>query len=132
MAERLEVSQEDSMRILGFEKKWPKLQNDSFTTFRFSRRDKDWGVTELVQIVINPRSRNREELGTARIVNKMPLRVFPPSFPFDYRLVTEEEAVADGFPDLKAMQLWMWHRYKGRLVEEPMNKLTLEWESSKL
>lgn len=118
------------MRILGFEKKWPKLENDSFTTFRFPRRDKDWEVTELVLIVIKPRSKDREERGVARIVNKVPRRVFPPSS--DYiataSLITEEEAIADGFPDVRAMQLWMWDRYKRRLFDEPMNKLTLVWE----
>jgi len=118
------------MRILGFEKKWPKLQNDSFTTFRFPRRDNDWYVSELVQIVIKPRSKNREELGIARIVNKVPRIILPP-YKYDYRNITEAEAIADGFPDVKAMQEWMWDRYKGRLVEGPMNKLTLVWERHK-
>jgi len=118
------------MRILGFEQKWPKLQNDSFTTFRFPRRDKDWSVTELVQIVIKPRSKDREECGVARIVNKVPCRIFLPAYPGGASLVTEAEAITDGFPNLKAMQLWMWDRYKRRIFNEPMNKLTLVWERS--
>jgi len=30
------------MRILGFSKKWDKLKDPEFTTFRFERKDKDW------------------------------------------------------------------------------------------
>jgi len=122
------------MRILGFEKKWPKLESDFFSTFRFERKDKDWGLNEFVQIVIKPRSKDREEMGIAKIVRKEPRRIFPPKARFspdepqiNEPQISDGEAIADGFPGIKAMQLWMWDRYKRRLFDEPMNKLTLVW-----
>lgn len=66
------------MRILGFSRKdwinylngnW-KREEEIFTTFRFTRRDRDWEVGELVQIVIKPRTKGREPLGIAKIVSK--------------------------------------------------------------
>lgn len=61
------------MRILGFSQKWHKLNNGIlFTTFRFPRKDKDWEIEEVVQIVYKPRSKQREPLGIARIIRKEP------------------------------------------------------------
>jgi len=61
------------MRILGFSKKWAKLNNKLlFTTFRFPRKDKDWEIEEVVQIVYKPRSKEREPLGIARIIPNPP------------------------------------------------------------
>jgi len=51
------------MRILGVSKKWDKLKNEMlFTTFRFPRKDRDWAVEEVVQLVYKPRSKEREIL----------------------------------------------------------------------
>ncbi|GAI28941.1 unnamed protein product [marine sediment metagenome] len=70
-------------------------------------------------------------LGTAKITNIYAIRIWPEPIPdpiCPIGAVTEEEAKADGFPNLKAMQLWMWDRYKQKAVNQPMNKLTLEWQ----
>lgn len=118
------------MRILGFTKRWDKLEQAEFTTFRFPRKDKDWRIGEQVQIVYKPRSKEREILGLAEVVDIHATRVFPESIPdpiCPIGSVTEGEAMADGFLSLKAMQLWMWDRYKRRIVNEPINKLTLQW-----
>lgn len=64
---------------MGFQKQWinhltgkPKLSEDEFTTFRFPRKDKDWEVGEVVQIVLKPRTKERIPLGEALIVSKEP------------------------------------------------------------
>ena len=107
------------MRILGFSKKWGKLQQPEFTTFRFERKDKDWGVNEVVQIVYKPRSKEREVLGMAKIVGRKSKHI-----PVD---VAEQEAIEDGFPN--CFQMWLWFRetYGRRKMYQPMNKLTLVW-----
>ena len=100
------------MRVLGFSKKWDKLSGIEFTTFRFPRKDRDWSVGEEVQIVFKPRSKEREQLGTARIISKE----------FRYPLaITEEEAIKDGFNN--ALEMWVW--LKKPKNDTPMNKLTL-------
>jgi len=103
------------MRILGFSKKWPKLQNNTFTTFRFKRKDRDWEVGEVVQIVYKPRSKNREVLGVAEIVTK------------EVRLGAkdDEEARADGFQDCRDMEAWMTKTYGVAKTWQPMHKLML-------
>lgn len=111
------------MRILGFEKKWPKLENDFFTTFRFPRRDKDWEVTELVQIVYKPRSKEREILGIARIINKDERQFLS----FGQFEISDTEAREDGFTGYVEMKDWFFKQYGERIFNEPMNKLTLAW-----
>jgi hypothetical protein len=111
------------MRILGFSKKWPKLTQQEFTTFRFPRKDADWQPGEKVQIVLHPRSPKREPLGIAVIVKK------------EIRLdgteatnVTHEEAIEDGFIDVNDMEKWMIKTHGERRVWlKSMNKLTLQW-----
>ena len=111
------------MRILGFSQKWPKLQQEEFTTFRFPRKDKDWEVGERVQIVYRPRSKSREILGMAQIVDK--------ELKLDGTIetdVTKEEARADGFDSVQEMRQWMKKTYgEERLWIGHMNKLTLRW-----
>ena len=102
------------MRILGFSKKWDKLQEPEFTTFRFARRDRDWEVGEVVQIVYKSRSKNREPLGIARINYKEFVRI---------KDITEDEAIKDGFHN--ALEMWIY--LKKPKVSEPINKLTLRW-----
>ena len=59
------------MRILGFSEKWAKLLEGTFTTFRLERRDTDWQVGEVVQVVYKPRRKGGgEKLGVAKIVDK--------------------------------------------------------------
>jgi|GEM_PF-1356790 len=117
------------MRILGFSKHWDKLNQESFTTFRFFRKDKDWALGEIVQIVIKPRSKNRVVLGTAQIV-KGDLRKLDTIF-VQYR-PTEAEARADGFENLQAMNEWFRDIYGSRIFVEPINKFTLKWVSREI
>ena len=97
------------MRILGFSKKWDKLNKQwferdrhTFTTFRFPRRDKDWEIEELVQIVYKPRSKEREPLGIARIIRKQEKDLRKKYYGFgdickDADVITPSEAYEDGF-----------------------------------
>ena len=113
------------MRILGFSQKWPKLEQEEFTTFRFPRRDRDWQVGEQVQIVIHPRKKGGgEHLGIAKIIKKE-LRKIATAHS-EYR-PTEQEAVEDGFENLKTMNEWFRDTHGSRIFQEPVNKLTLKW-----
>lgn len=122
------------MRILGFSKKWPKLKQPIFTTFRFRRRDRDWEVGEVVQVVYKPRSKDREPLGVAEIVSKEPRRAAKHGCLLPDPCISNEEAERDGFQGTieKAayfvMWEWLWDTHSpGRLFKEPINKLTLRW-----
>ena len=119
------------MRILGFSKKWSKLSQPEFTTFRFARKDKDWEVGELVQIIYKPRSKDREKLGIAEITRKESRNmVRARRNEWVIPTITEEEANADGFENYMQMWFWLFDTYGGqRLIHEPMNKLTLRWEA---
>ena len=121
------------MRVLGFSKRWQKLSNPEFSTFRYPRMDRDWGVGEVVQVVIQPRRKGGgDKLGCAEIINnevrELDAQYFemvkgdcPP-------LVTDVEAQADGFAGLDDMITWMEKTY-GRLDwMSRMNKLTLTWQ----
>ena len=116
------------MRVLGFSKKWPKLLQPSFTTFRFSRRDRDWEVEELVQIVIQPRSKGGgERLGTAEIMSKE-LRRAAPFYGLAGLEITKAEAIEDGFGNQSEMIAWLIgaHGFQ-RVSTEQLNKLSLRW-----
>ena len=118
------------MRVLGFSRKSDKLNNDTFTTFRYGRGDKrDWQIGELVQIVITPRSKERIKLGIAKITSKevVELNAY---FAEVGRLVTDTEAIADGFSSRKDMIQWMQKTYGLDYVSR-MNKLTLKYTSKK-
>ena len=106
------------MRILGFSKKWSKLNGDTFTTFRFPRKDKDWQTGEHVQIVFKPRIKEREVLGEAYILSKDKRWV---------RDISTKEAIIDGFDLSFEAKVWFMDTYGERVDEEPMNKLTLKW-----
>jgi len=113
------------MRILGFSRKWDKLKNDTFTTFRFKRRDADWFVGEVVQVVYKPRSKKRDILGTAEIICKEP-RGIVQEYNLDAPKITEQEAKEDGFTDFAEMYNWLAKAYGFEAVNtRPMNKLTL-------
>lgn len=127
------------MRIISFCKYWDKLQNKEFTTFRFPRKDKDWYVGEIVQVYYKNRSKQRQALGTAEILSKEFRAMARYGDKTGYPCITNDEAIADGFPDAidaygnhKSGYFFMWeflwdnYRFK-RLSNEPMNKLTLVW-----
>ena len=115
------------MRILGFSRKWDKLNNKEFTTFRYPRGDKDWQIGEEVQVVFQPRRKGGgEKLGTAKIIKKEG-RELSPFFADELQLVSYAEAVADGFPSgLEEMVAYMEKQY-GLDYISCMNKLTLKW-----
>jgi len=127
------------MRVMGFSKKWDKLNQPEFTTFRFPRKDKDWQIGEQVQVVYKPRSKDREVLGIAEIKNSeprspvklAPIKGLPP--------ISDTEAEIDGFKGKNnrygvwvspyfIMWEWLWEVYGvRRLMSEHLNKLTLRW-----
>ena len=129
------------MRILGFSKLWSKLDNDlSFTTFRYPRKDRDWEVEEVVKVVFKPRSKDRKELGIARIIRKDKKDTskrwsYYPSFQKNTPdMIDPSEAEADGFTgmhgggDVTKMLDFFRESYGYRFYQEPiMNKLTLYW-----
>lgn len=107
------------MRILGFSKRWQKLSNPIFTTFRFTRKDRDWQSGEQVQVVYKPRSKEREYLGVAEILNKESRHILTVSG------LSDTEARDDGFSNRDDMFQWLVKTYSG--LPETMNKLTLRW-----
>ena len=124
------------MRILGFSKKWGKLNQDVFTTFRFPRKDRDWEVEELVQVVYKPRSKERRILGIARIIRKEPKNLnknFNYYSPNTLDTITPQEAEDDGFTgmhgggDTKKMRQYFVDTYGYSKCKEAINKITLYW-----
>lgn len=128
------------MRILGVSELWSKLLKDNWTTFRFPRRDRDWEVGEVVQVVFKPRSKDRGILGQARINQKDPRWVMFPDESFmicekirenpkldHVYFVSECEAKLDGFENRRQMFDFMIKRYDIRVYDEPMNRLVLSW-----
>ena len=108
------------MRILGFSKMWQKLDQETFTTFRFPRKDKDWYVGEVVQIVYKPRRKGGgERLSAAEIIDKEQRYVEA------YSDLSNEEARVDGFTCRDDMLNWLQKTYNGRHTYERMNKLIL-------
>jgi len=125
------------MRILGFSKKWDKLTNNTFTTFRFKRRDRDWEVGEIVKVFYKPRRKGGGEFfGTAKIVSKEQRAMAWHGDKTGLTKILNEEAIEDGFSDegnkIAYFSMWefLFDNYGGeRLLNEPMNKLTLIWLS---
>jgi len=132
------------MRILGFSKKWGKLNKQwfqrelhTFTTFRYPRRDRDWEVEEVVQVVYKPRSKEREPLGIARIIRKERKDLSKDCYGYPYRrdamndpeCILPPEAEEDGFTsrhgggDVRALIGFVKDWSRGNIV----NKLTLYW-----
>jgi hypothetical protein len=111
------------MRVLGFSKKWDKLNDKTFTTFRFPRKDRDWSVGEQVQIVFHPRGKDREIIGCAEIIEKLSC-LFRPTI--GYYMPTDEDARADGFKDYPAMAEWFEQTYGDIIYSKPINRLTLK------
>lgn len=113
------------MRILGVTEYWPKLKKPRWSTFRLERRDWPWEVGEVVQVVYKTRSKEREVLGVAKIVEKEPKRFFEGQ-PGGAEITTQE-AIEDGFISVGDMMLWMLKAHGSRVRREPLNKLTVEW-----
>lgn len=117
------------MRILGFSEKWDKLNRSEFTTFRFTRKDRDWRVGEVVQVVFKPRTKGREMLGVAEIIGKERRWVGWGVSRVGSLVwaVSHKEAVEDGFTGVLEMVNWMTKAHRDRNNREPMNKITLRW-----
>lgn len=130
------------MRILGVSQLWPKLAKPGWTTFRFPRRDRDWAVGEVVQVVYKPRSpkaTTRGVLGIAEIVKIEQRWVVYPVGSFildllhgkhwdDVLFVSNDEAEIDGFSSREEFIIWISLKYGGaRTYEEPMNRISLKW-----
>ncbi len=109
------------MRILGFSKKWDKLNHLEFTTFRYRRKDadkgRDWHNGETLKIVYHPRHEH-EVLGIAEVIRKETKQC---------QMITEEEAIADGFQDIGEMMEFL--NPKSPAGMQLINKLTLRWLS---
>ena len=123
------------MRVLGFNQRWPKLNLDKpvelrpdFGTFRFTRKDRDWQVDEIVEVVIHPRKKGGgEHTGIAEIFDKEPRNMTLASGNNSIPMVTEQEAKSDGFTSVEDMQLWMQKSHPDHAYYEPMNKISLRW-----
>ena len=114
------------MRILGFNKKWDKLNNIEFTTFRFPRKDKDWQAGEVVQIVVQPRRKGGgDKLGNARILEKEQKWIV--NWFSGECGVSEDEAQTDGFLNRYDMLHWLEKTYGTRHYYNTMNILLLRW-----
>ena len=118
------------MRILGFQKMdWrnkvnstDKLCNPEFTTFRLTRKDRDWGLGEVVQVVFKPRSKERKVLGEAVIIKVDPKE----HFGLYENRITDVEARADGFNKGYELESFLFYR-PGDRDRKTANKLTLKW-----
>lgn len=119
------------MRILGFtkvdwqnyERHYPKLLLSTFTTIRLPRFDKQYQENEELQIVLQPRSKDRLPLGIARVIG-VELRSF-------YQDYSEAETRSDGFPTRSNLHLYLIrqsyaHPKKRHLGQESL-KITLKW-----
>ena len=106
------------MREISFAKRWEKLEEPEFTTFRMQRRDKDWQLGERVKVVYHARQKDREVLGIADIVRMEEV---------DLKLITLNEAVGDGFQSVAEMVTWLLEVHGARLKQVPLHKLTLQY-----
>ena len=81
---------------------------------------------ELVQVVFHNRSKDREYLFNAEIINKEAKRISP-AIKNSYPLITEDEAINDGFLSLGMMMAWFLKTYSRKTDRfiGPLNKLTL-------
>lgn len=120
------------MRIISFNKMWNKLSDKEFTTFRYPRADKDWFIGEFVQVYFKSRSQDRKKLGEAIIISKEVRELdsfFTDGiavFSTGDKLITEEEAVEDGFVSVRNMTDYMEKQYGLDYISR-FNKLTLRW-----
>lgn len=124
------------MRELGFSRKdWmnyltgkPKLQEDHFFTFRLPRKDTDWKEKETVRVVYQPRSKDREVLGTAKIIFIEPKFFFCcPNGLFEERIINDRDAKRDGFRTSHEMYLTMVKMHGKEKCEGLFNKLSVRW-----
>lgn len=113
------------MRELGMSEMWPKLEQNIFTTFRFTRKDTDWAENEVVKVVYRPRSKERKVLGIA-IINKKEVRSL-----FCGQCISEEEAVEDGFKNKEGMIKWLLNTH-GDDIPSTINKLTIKWQERRI
>lgn len=109
------------MRIISFTEMWPKLQQDVFTTFRFTRRDKDYQVCEKLQVWYRQRSPKRKYLFNAEVVSKRSKWLIDANGIY----ITPDEAKEDGFNTPQEMFDFLKKAHGNRVHAELINKLTL-------
>ncbi len=121
------------MRIMSFTEKWPKLhlelpieQRPEFTTFRYPRGDMDWWIGEVVQVYFKNRSPKREKLGIAKIVRGVRRELDPYFADEGVAMITEAEAVEDGFADVQSMVKFLEKQYGLDYISR-FTKWTLRW-----
>lgn len=110
------------MRVMGFSRKWEKLSQPVFSTFRLPRKDRGWSIGEQVQIVYRPRSKDREILTDAAIILNVESRSFNPRMA---PKITQLEAIADGFVSVGQMQAWLEKAHGHFNSSTIFNKLTI-------
>lgn len=101
-------------RKLEFDRHWPKLDNFTFTTFRYPKQD-EWQVNEIVQVLVTPKNKPVEYCGFFRILS---------IDKYDMDKLTDSVAREDGFIDAEDMMHWLKTSYDR--PNKLMNKLTLE------
>lgn len=111
------------MRIISFTKKWDKLNNPEFTTFRLPRRDsdkgRDWKAGEQVQVYYHNRCKDRQFYGNADIYIKTSTLL---------GRIDDAEAVADGFENFAEMFEWLNKAHGNNLRPATViNKLYLRY-----
>jgi hypothetical protein len=119
---------------MGFQKQWinqvtgkPKLSEETFTTFRFPRKDRDWEVGETVQVVMNPRTKGRVPVGEAVIVSKEIKALIPAQRHGQTNLITNDEARQDGFMLAAELVDFMLEGKPLSYWGLRPNRLTLRW-----
>ena len=101
-----------------------------FTTWRMPRRDRDWRVGEVVQVVYKTRSPQRRVLGTAVILAKTPRLLDSRGWGGSvkgYVGIKHGEAWIDGFANAHEMAKWLQDTHGPRYWDEPINILLLGW-----
>jgi len=117
------------MRILSFSLMWPKFLDEEFTTFRSAGY---WRLNETVQIWYKQRHSSRMKVGIATIIALERVKITPDSkYSREIRLMTNEEAIRDGFDSSADMVQWL-RRAHGNKLTPIMDKLTLRWNKREL
>ena len=118
------------MRIISFTEYWvnlvlnvPKLETDQFSTWRFTRRDKDYFVGEKLQVWFRQRSPKRKFLFNAEVVSKTPRQLFDKNETLN---ISWAEAKVDGFESPEIMFHFLVKAHgEQRVKTEPINILFL-------
>jgi len=116
------------MKILSFTERWRKLEDDELTTIRPDSTY--WNEGDHVQVWFRNRSPKRYKLGEADILSIEKVAIEFRNYEMEtaeLRLLTDEEAAADGFPGgREELNKWMVKTYRCN-YEPVMQILTIRW-----